>query len=184
MKTKIILVIVLSVFVLITKAQTDTLESSTVGKLLFATNPQKTKVVSSGDEANKIMNSETKDFVLIEDGITIRFLVLSDGRLIRIENEGSMRFYFVSQYYDKSKINSEKLVECFIDEDGKVSEIKTKYRVDSNGKNGFVIADKTVKTMKLSGAVFEYNGAPPISDKDPLVVRYQKIVDETLKLLY
>jgi hypothetical protein len=182
MKTKIILVLIAIISAVSTNAQTTELSSSPVGKLLFVVDAQKTTIVKSNDEANKAMNSGVEDILLIEDGITIRFLVLSDGRLIRLESQGSVRFYFVSQYYNEDKIDQEKLVECYIDQNGKVSEIKTKYHVDPNGKNGFVVANETVASMKSSGAVFEYNGAPPISKKDPLVIRYQKEIDTLLKL--
>ncbi|HPC34338.1 MAG TPA: hypothetical protein PLP73_01650 [Candidatus Absconditabacterales bacterium] len=185
MNKKLFFVVIAILFAITARSQ-SALSSSLVGKLLFATT-QKTKVVKSVDEANKAMNLGIKDLLvitLIEDSINVRIrvIVLPDGRLCRIENDGNQRFYFISQYYDESKKNPEKLVECFINKNGKVTEIEAKYAVDPNGKNGFVIDDQIIKEMEKSKAVFEYNDAPFLSDKDPLVVRYQRIVDETLKL--
>jgi len=182
MKTKVFFVCIAILFAVNTNGQQEITESL-VGKYLFNINPQTTHIVKSLNEANKVMNSGIKDFLLDEQDMLIRFLVLDDGRLLRIENEQTSRFYFVSQYYDENKINQENLAECWIDKNGKVVEISTKYNVDSKGKNGFVIDDKTIKEIKSSGTRITFNDSLPISEQDPLVLRYQKIVDQALELL-
>ena len=201
MKKITFLVIIASMLVFTSVAQNkDSLRvakftSSSVGKFIFKIDKTKTKIVYSLVEANKLLNaSGTKDILLSltdekDETTCIHFFKLSDGRLVRIENVvGIIRFYFSVDYWDPAKKNGQKLVECWVTENGNITELATLYGIDPKGKNGFVTSAEVIKSteeLKKSGVSFsmQVNGNNPISEKDPVVIRYQKEINDLLKVL-
>jgi hypothetical protein len=101
-------------------------------------------------------------------------LLLSDGSVIEIIQTDKNRFNFSSRYYDAKKTNPERLVECVIDHNWKVVEINNKEQVDPQGKFATVVQpDAPVDSTSST-----------ILSTDILVVRYQNIVNEALKIVF
>jgi hypothetical protein len=180
MKTKIFLVIISMIIGFTTNAQmNEDFTNSKVCKSMLKVNT-KTKKAASIEEATKMMNSGVND-VLLYDTIKLvfcRFLILENARLVKIVNEiPSNNFSFISTYFDKTRVEAEKLIECTIDQNGKVLILSTEQKMDPKGKDGAVYPD----SLLTNSMPFTVNGKAPISDKDPIVIRYQKEIDALLK---
>lgn len=182
----------------------EKVKDSKFGKLLYYSGMSETDaptIVKSEEAANQLLFEGVTSILVTSEEYRIRYIVMPDTRVVRIYHKlGMSRIYVLTMYLDPAKQVDSKLIECLVYPDGKVSELCTTSEIDPNGKDAFVL-DISVVHISEPEAYIEVtnvstgdqtespimgeeeevnmviNGKKVVPATDPVVVRYQKIIN-------
>ena len=162
-----------------------------MGKLLYPSKKEKTADVSqtsfSAVTFDKAHNESGFGLRLFE--LRSRYIKFADGMCIKIWRDRDKNFLVVEVYYlDDFTPDTTRFMECNVDFNGKVlytEDFGMRFNFHSPLWGNYVVAPGGVTASILDLKGFEessHNLFPFIADTNPIIMRYQLLMDEILKL--